>query len=133
MHVTYDKKGGVLYAKLCKSIRNGNKIEKITINLGKVIDKKKCIYQNRKQGVFIYDLKENSFRKPDADYLLPVAPKPEKLIVDFGDIYFLDAYLRKERLAASIDAIGLRENLKLYQDLIKEHLPTIETRFMMIV
>jgi hypothetical protein len=114
MHITYDKKGSVLYAKLCKSIRNKNKIDKITINLGKVIDKEKCIYKNRKQGVFTYDLKENSFGKPDAGYVLPVAPKPEKLIVDFGDIYFLDAFWRKERLAASIDAIGYQNPDTLY-------------------
>ena len=114
MHITYDKKGGVLYAKLCTSVRHGKKIDKSSINLGKVIDKEKCIYQNRERGVFTYDLKENSFGKPDADYLLPGAPKREKLIVDFGDIYFLDAYLRKDGLIASIDAIDYQNPDTLY-------------------
>jgi hypothetical protein len=114
MHIIYDKKGDVLYAKLCTSIRHGKKIDKTSINLGKVIDKEKCIYQNRERGVFTYNLKENSFGKPGADYIFPEAPKREKLIVDFGDIYFLDTYLRKTRLTASIDAIGYQNSNTLY-------------------
>jgi hypothetical protein len=114
MHIIYDKKSNVLYARLCTSIRHGKKIDKTSINLGKVIDKEKGIYQNRERGVFTYDLKENSFGKPSAEYLLPEAPKREKLIVDFGDIYFLDAYLRKEKLTASIDAIGYQNPDTLY-------------------
>jgi hypothetical protein len=114
MHITYDKKGGVLYAKLSTSIRHGNKIDKTSINLGKVIDKENGVYQNRERGVFTYNLKENSFGKPDVDYLLPKEPKHEKLIVDFGDIYFLDAYLHKEKLITSIDAIGYQNPDTLY-------------------
>jgi hypothetical protein len=114
MHIIYDKKGSVLYAKLCTSIRHGKKIDKTSINLGKVIDKEKGVYQNRERGVFTYSLKENSFGKPNVEDLLPETPKREKLIVDFGDIYFLDAYLRKKKLTASIDAIGYQNPDTLY-------------------
>jgi hypothetical protein len=80
-------------------------------NLG---DKEKCIYQSRERGVFTYNLEENSFGKPDVDYLLPGALKHEKLVIDFGDIYFLNAYLRKKRLTDSIDAIGYQNPDTLY-------------------
>jgi hypothetical protein len=51
-------------------------------------------------------MQSNSFQKPDPDYLLPEALKREKLVIDFGDIYFLAAYLRKTGLIASLNAIG---------------------------
>ena len=57
MHITYDIKNGVEYAKLCQSIRCGKKIEKTSVNLGRVINKEKGIYKNRERGVFIYDLR----------------------------------------------------------------------------
>jgi hypothetical protein len=114
MHIAYDIKNGVEYAKLCQSIRHGKKVDKISTNLGRVIDKEKGIYKNRERGVFIYDLEEDAYRKPDAEYLLPDAPRREKLILDFGDMYFLDAYLRKEKLTASLDALGYRNPDTLY-------------------
>jgi hypothetical protein len=115
MHITYDIKNGVEYAKLCQSIRHGQKVDKTSVNLGRVIDKGKGIYKNRERGVFIYDLKEDAYKKLDADYLLPDRPYlQEKLILDFGDIYFLDEYLRKEEFVACIDAIGYRNPDTLY-------------------
>lgn len=114
MHIIYDIKNGAEYAKLCQSIRHGKKVDKVSVNLGRVIDKEKGIYKSRERGVFVYDLKEDIYKKPDAEYLLPSTPKREKLILDFGDIYFLDTYLRKERLTASLDAIGYRNPDTLY-------------------
>ena len=115
MHISYDIKNGVEYAKLCQSIRRGKKVGKISVNLGRVVDKKKGIYKSRERGVFIYDLKENAYKKLDVEYLLPDRSNhQEKLILDFGDIYFLDDYLRKIGLTASIDAIEYRNPDTLY-------------------
>jgi hypothetical protein len=114
VHITYDIKDGVEYARLCQSIRHGQKVDKTSVNLGRVIDKEKGIYKSRERGVFIYDLKEDTYKKPDAEYLLPNASNQEKLILDFGDTYFLDTYLKKEKLIASLDAIGYRNSDTLY-------------------
>jgi hypothetical protein len=51
MNITYDKKRGGLYAKLCRHAeRQGDKILKTYENMGKVIDKEKGIYRNRERG-----------------------------------------------------------------------------------
>lgn len=115
MNITYDKKGSGLYAKLCRHAeRQGDKIQKTYENLGKVIDKEKGIYQNKERGVFIYDLEKDIYSKPDPEYLLPSVTKQEKLILDFGDMYFLDTYLRHEKFTVTLDAIGYRNPDTLY-------------------
>jgi hypothetical protein len=107
MNITYDKKASGLYAKLCRHAeRQGDKIQKTYENLGKVIDKERGIYQNRERGVYIYDLENDVYSKPDAEYQMPGAPDKEKLILDFGDIHFLDTYLRREKFTTALDAIG---------------------------
>jgi hypothetical protein len=115
MNITYDKKAGGFYAKLCRQAkRKDGKTHKTYENLGKVIDKEKGIYQNRERGVFIYDLENDVYSKPDAGYQLPGAPTNEKLILDFGDIYFLDTYLRREGFNATLDAVRYRNPDTLY-------------------
>ncbi|MDR1110841.1 MAG: hypothetical protein LBP92_09175, partial [Deltaproteobacteria bacterium] len=115
MNITYDKKSSGLYAKLCRHAkRQGNKILKTYENLGKVIDKEKGIYQNKERGVFTYDLENDVYGKPETEFQLPTAPTREKLILDFGDIYLLDNYLRQEGLTAALDAIGYRDPDTLY-------------------
>jgi hypothetical protein len=115
MNITYDKKASGLYAKLCRQAkRQGGKIQKTYENLGKVIDKEKGIYQNRERGVFLYNINNDVYSTPDTEYMLPCKLKKEKLILDFGDIYFLDTYLRREKLTTALDAMGYRNPDTLY-------------------
>lgn len=94
------------YGKVCWFTRNGNRIMKTFMNLGRVIDKDKHMFQNRKNSVFIYSLENGSISKPSAEILLPEKrPVSEKLIVDFGGSYFLHEFIKQEGLDQAIDAI----------------------------
>jgi hypothetical protein len=108
MYIAYDVKGGVEYAKLCVSKREGKTTSKEYVNLGRVIDKEKGVYKNRARGVFTYNLANGVYGKPEPSFMLPGdrAWRAEKLIVDFGDTFFLDSYLRSSGLTPCIDAIG---------------------------
>jgi len=107
MHIGYDLKNGVEYAKLCVSHRDGELIYKDYQNLGRVLDKERGIYQNRERGVFTYNLETNTYGKAPAEIVPPSRMRrKESLIVDFGDIYFLDEYIKKSGLRRVIDAIG---------------------------
>lgn len=56
MFVAYRNTSGTEYATLCRSVRKGDKVARETISyLGKVVDKDRGIYQNRKCGTFSYD------------------------------------------------------------------------------
>jgi len=107
MFIAYDVKNGTEYAKLCTSKRNGGRIDKDYKNLGRVLDKERGIYQNRERGVFTYRLESDSYGAAPAGFVPP--PKigrREPLIVDFGDVFFLDTFIKEIGLTASIDAIG---------------------------
>jgi hypothetical protein len=109
VHILYDKKGGSEYAKLCTSVREGNKVKKGYTNLGRVIDKESGVYQNRQRGVFTYNLQDGTYGTPDSSFVPPQrgAVRREKLILDFGDVFFLDAFIRLQGLIPAIDALGL--------------------------
>jgi hypothetical protein len=105
--ISYDKKPNGLYANLAISVRNGQKVIKEYQHLGKVLDKDNGIYQSRERGVFTYDLESNSFGKAPEDFVPPLNnSRKEKLIVDFGDIYFLDKFINNSVLCESIDSLG---------------------------
>jgi hypothetical protein len=109
MYIGYDIKNGVKYAKLCSSSRVNGKVKTKQKSLGRVLDEEKGIYRNRRLGIFTYDVETNTYGKPDASFV----PKPakrtnhrEKLILDFGDAFFLDSYMNQKGLRSCIDAIG---------------------------
>ena len=106
MHITYDVKNGVTYAKLGVSKRNGKSVNKDYTNLGRVLDKKLGIYQNRERGVFTYDLETGTYGKAPVDFVPPAHSRKESLILDFGDAFFLERFIMKSGLRAAIDAIG---------------------------
>jgi hypothetical protein len=107
MHIVYDIKNDVEYAKLCTSIRDGKKIRKTYKNLGRVLDLEQNIYQNRKQGVFTFSV-EKGYGKAPVDFVSKVQMSMGKikLILDFGDSFFIDELLRKNGFAKVIDEIG---------------------------
>lgn len=111
MYIGYDIKNGIKYAKLCKSMRIDGKVKTIQKSLGRVLDEANGIYQSRERGVFTYDLQTDTYGVPDSA-LIPVVRrnKAEKLILDFGDAWFLDSYIRKKKLYKVIDAIDYGNN-----------------------
>jgi hypothetical protein len=107
MFIAYDIKNGVEYAKLCTSQRAGARVKKDYKNLGRVLDKNKGIYQNRERGVFTYQLESDIYGVAPADYVPPERKtKKNPLIVDFGDVFFLDTFIRSSELHIPINAIG---------------------------
>ena len=109
MYVDYSVKNGKTYARLSNSVRNGDKVEKEDIgNLGRVLDKGRGIYRSRERGVFTFDLKTGEYGSAPADFVPTETKKcrKEHLILDFGDIFFLDWYVMDSGLRPPIDAVG---------------------------
>lgn len=107
MYIAYDTKNGVEYAKLYTSKRDGQRTYKEHCNLGRVLDKERGIYQNRERGAFAYNLESNAYESAPAEYVRPGnGRRKEPLIVDFGDVFFLDEFIRSSGLATAVDAIG---------------------------
>jgi hypothetical protein len=85
--IRYEVKNDVEDASVYKSQRvDGKPINDIRY-LGKVIDKAKGIYQSREKGMFHFTLERGVI-----EY---IAPQREKLILDFGDSYFLSEMLKR--------------------------------------
>ena len=108
MYLGYDIKNGVKYAKICSSRREGDKVISSQRSLGRVLDEKRGIFQNRERGIFTYDVTTDTYGKPDPSYVPKVSRRgaKERLILDFGDSYFLDAFIRKNGLEPCINALG---------------------------
>ena len=106
MYIAYDVKNGIEYAKLCISTRDGDDVLKDYTNLGRVLDKELGIYRNRERGVFTYDLATNTYGKSPTEFVPPATNRKELLILDFGDVFFLDQFIRAKGLCAAVDAIG---------------------------
>ena len=102
MFIAYDVKNGVEYAKLVKSVRHGSKVSKEYRNLGRVLDKEKTIFKNRKLGVYQYDIENDYYdQSPDwagsnapIEYPKSKAVGKERLILDFGDTYLIDTFVQ---------------------------------------
>lgn len=118
MKLCYQIKGNYTYAKIPgKSYRaNGKVKKKNAVYLGRVIDMENNVFFNKERGVFTYD--------PDAGTYGEVAPsfqgllkndqrKKPRLILDFGDAYFLDALIRDMHYDEVLDCVsyGNRDTL----------------------
>ena len=106
MYIAYDVKNGIEYAKLCVSTRDGKGVLKSFTNLGRVLDKEQGIYMSRERGVFTYDLTTDTYGNAPVEFVPPSTGRKESLILDFGDVFFLDQFIRTRRLRDAIDAIG---------------------------
>ena len=83
----YEIKNGVEYASVYKAKREGGKKVNDVEYLGRVIDKEKGIFRNRTRGTFQFSIESGA---------VDIAPaKMEKLILDFGDSYFLGEMLTR--------------------------------------
>jgi len=109
MYIDYSIKNGKIYARLSHSVRNGDSVEKEDIgNLGRVLDKERGIYKSRKRGVFTFDLETGVYGNAPVDFVQTEtkASRKEQLILDFGDVFFLDWYIRNVGLHKTIEAVG---------------------------
>lgn len=103
-YIHYDEKpNGAIYACIYESYRDNGKVKtRRGENLGRVIDKENNIF--RQKGVtFQYVMGEG--RKDVPDTAMPeeqVVPEKEKLILDFGDAWFLQEYISKQPFYESI-------------------------------
>jgi hypothetical protein len=87
---------GVVYASLVDGVRTGATVkQKYIANLGRVLDREKGIYKSRERGVYQYSLEAGYSEAPSESLVLETAiQEKEKLILDFGDSFTLDQYLR---------------------------------------
>lgn len=103
-YVHYDQKSnGVIYASLYESFRDQGKVKTRRMeNLGRVIDKENNIFC-QKGITYQYVLGEGRREVPSS--VLPsewAVPETEKLILDFGDAWFLQEYLSRQPFYSSI-------------------------------
>lgn len=106
MYISYDRKNGVEYGKICCSHWIDGKDRKTYINLGRVINKDEHIFKNRKKGLFRYDPENDLYISLDEDSFSS-APSSEsrQLILNFGDVWFLSQYLRSTGLSDCLESV----------------------------
>ena len=104
MYIAYDIKGGVKYAKVCSGRRIDGKVVTSQKSLGRVVDEAKGIYHNREYGFFTYDLESGEYTKVSDPDIPPIrkSNRKERLILDFGDAWFIDSFIKDVGLWDSI-------------------------------
>lgn len=100
MELNYQVKNGIEYAKVPGvSYRQNGKVRKRNvIYLGRVIDKEHHIFFNRERGIFSYDPDTGVYGAADETYVSDLKQdgrKKQKVLLDFGDSFFLDALINK--------------------------------------
>ena len=87
---------GAVYASLVDGERTGKTVkQKYLGNLGLVIDREKGIFRSRERGVYQYSIESGYSEAPVMTASFAEADtEKEKLILDFGDSFVLDKYLR---------------------------------------
>jgi hypothetical protein len=87
---------GAVYASLVDGERVGKSVkQKYLGSLGLVIDRENGIFKNRERGIYRYSIESGCSEMPSgSEYVGAGAPEKEKLILDFGDSFVLDKYLR---------------------------------------
>ncbi len=90
------KSNGTIYAAIVESIRKGKTVKQNHIaSLGRVVDKEKGIFLNRERGLFRYTIEDGYSTIQDSEEsYVPQSPEKEKLILDFGDAFILEQYMR---------------------------------------
>ena len=89
------KSNGREYASLTTSARDGKQVgHQYLDNLGLVVDRDKGIFRSRARGLFRYTLETGFSDLPEGYMREPRADEKERLILDFGDSYFLWEYIK---------------------------------------
>ena len=91
------KSNGHEYASLADAARDGGKVnQKYLGNLGRVIDKDAGIFQSRERGTFRYTMEDGFCELPDVYSESQKPVKEERLVLDFGDSFFLSQFLERQ-------------------------------------
>ena len=109
--LSYFSKNGILYAKtMGRSVRIGKKVvKKDQVHIGRVIDKENNVFYSRDRGIFTYDPVSGVYGKADEKYsseLKRDRRKKEKLLLDFGDIFFLDQLIHNLGYDRVLESVG---------------------------
>lgn len=98
------------YASAATSIRHGSKTTVEYTYLGRVVDREKGIYRNKTRGLFTYDPATDTYGSVPEDYVPPSfkdgRARGEKVLLDFGDSYFLNEVLHKSGMMQVIDTLS---------------------------
>jgi hypothetical protein len=83
-------------------VRDGSQVKQGYLgNLGRVVDKEAGVFQSRERGLFRYTLEDGFCDLPasyaERQYAERQEPaRKERLILDFGDSFFLHQYLERQ-------------------------------------
>jgi len=92
-----EKKNGNEYASLADSVRHGDQVEqKYLGNIGRVIDKELGVFKSRERGLFRFTIEDGYCDLPATFSETQEPARKERLILDFGDSFFLHQYLWKQ-------------------------------------
>lgn len=119
MKLNYQLKNGQLYAKIPGvSVRKDGKIVKENVvYLGRVIDKDHNVFWNRERGIYTYDPETGVYGKADESYSSQLDTDKrvrEKILLDFGDAFFVDELIHKSGYDKVIESIPYRNKDSLY-------------------
>jgi len=93
--IRYQTKQGKTYAQLMDALReDGKKRNLYIVNLGIVIDKEQGVFKSKERGMYSFSLDGGYGDAPPEIEILYSDVKKENLILDFGDSFMLDSYLR---------------------------------------
>lgn len=111
MKINIEQKGNYQYAKIPgKSYREDGKVrKKDVVYLGRVIDLDNGVFCNKDRGVFTYDVGTGTYGKADPKYLGGLTNdrrKKQKLILDFGDSFLTDAFIKSIGYDKVMESIG---------------------------
>jgi hypothetical protein len=106
-HIHYiTKSNNREYASLATSARDGKRVgHQYLSNLGLVVDKEKGIFRSRERGLFHYTLESGFSGLPEGYVREPRADEKEKLILDFGDSFFLWEYMKAQTFLPALRAV----------------------------
>lgn len=108
MYIEFYKVNSYEYARLRKSVRKGGVVtHEKGQNLGRVMDKERLIFKNREFGLYQYDPATGERQSAPADFCAKVERKNarEKLILDFGNVYFIQQFIAKRGLWPVLEAV----------------------------
>ena len=108
MYIIYSGSAGQ-YASAAVSKRDGAKTSITYTYLGTVLDREKGIYLNKERGIFAFDPTTGQYNEVDSSFIPPDIPdkrKNTRISVDFGDVFFLNAFLWKSGLMDVVDTIN---------------------------
>ena len=112
MYVNYRTVGGIEYATAIVSKREGKKIIKERKRyLGRVIDKEKQIFKNKENGMFQYNIENDTCQPVPSNFIEPQIVRKNRrksrpnYVVSFGDSYFLDQYLKQIEFYTVVDSL----------------------------